>query len=290
MSAAEPRPMSVRLDSGRGAGDFAYYDAGPASRPVDLLFLHANGFNARGYRSILAPLTAERRILSLDLRGHGRTRAPTEIDGRTSWLDLGDDVLAFLEALDLTDIVMAGHSMGGTLSLFSAAHAPGRVRALGLFDPVILPPIANIAAAQNESGLIAGAGRRRRQFPTRADAIASYRGRGAFTNWTDAMLADYVEDGFADLPDGSVTLSCAPEWEVSNYRSQAHDTWTAFETSCCPIRILRAALASTCHTDGREAELTADGRISIETIPGTTHFLPMERPDLVRETLGALLA
>jgi len=30
-----------------------------------------------------------------------------------------------------------------------------------------------------------------------------------------------------------------------------------------------------------EAELTATGRITVETVPGTSHFLPMERPDLV---------
>ena len=43
-------------------------------------------------------------------------------------------------------------------------------------------------------------------------------------------------------------------------------------------------------SDGHEAELTADGRIRLEVIPGTTHFLPMERPDLVRQTLSGLVA
>jgi hypothetical protein len=28
--------------------------------------------------------------------------------------------------------------------------------------------------------------------------------------------------------------------------------------------------------------------VLIETVPGTTHFLPIERPELVRETLLAL--
>jgi hypothetical protein len=52
---------------------------------------------------------------------------------------------------------------------------------------------------------------------------------------------------------------------------------------------LRAETASTCNVDGRIDQLTADGRISIETVAGTTHFLPMERPDLVKKALRAAI-
>ena len=99
------------------------------------------------------------------------------------------------------------------------------------------------------------------------------------------MLADYVEAGFHDTPDGSVELACTPEWEVSNYVNQDHDSWSAFERSVCPIRILRAEQDSPGRIDGHIDDLTASGRIRIDTIPGATHFLPMERPELVRETI-----
>jgi len=36
--------------------------------------------------------------------------------------------------------------------------------------------------------------------------------------------------------------------------------------------------------------LTATGRIRIDTIAGTTHFLPMERPELAREAIRAAAA
>ena len=84
-----------------------------------------------------------------------------------------------------------------------------------------------------------------------------------------------------ETPDGSVELACTPEWEVSNYVNQRHDSWAAFDRTVCPIRILRAAEAST----GQIDQLTTTGRIKVDTIPGTTHFLPMERPDLVREAI-----
>jgi pimeloyl-ACP methyl ester carboxylesterase len=286
--AYQPRAHSLRLETKTGAGDFAYLDFGPGERPVDAVFLHANGFNARTYRTILAPLASDLRILALDLRGHGRTRAPAAPEGRNTWLDLGQDLDVFLETLDLKTVVLAGHSMGGTLSLFAAADLPERVRALALFDPVVLPPERGAGEPAN-SPMVHGASRRRRHFDSRGAAVQSYRGRGAFTTWTEPMLVDYVEDGFKDLADGTVELACAPEWEVSNYLAQAHDPWEAFARSRCPITILRAETASTCNVDSRIDQLTADGRISIETIPGTTHFLPMERPDLVRATLRKVI-
>ena len=266
----------------------AFLDFGPPERPVDVVFLHANGFNARAYRTILGPLASELRLLAADQRGHGATSLPTDRP-RTSWLDLKDDLIVFLDALGIARAVLAGHSMGGTASLLAAAELPTRVRSLALFDPVILPPDAERPVGADglasASPMVQGALRRRREFPSREAAVAAYRGRGAFRTWTEAQLEDYVAAGFRDRPDGTVELACAPEWEVSNYVNQRHDSWGAFAASSCPIRILRAETDSPGRIEGRLDPLTATGRIEVETIPGTTHFLPMERPDLVRKVI-----
>jgi pimeloyl-ACP methyl ester carboxylesterase len=285
--AYEPRSCRLAMAPPIGPGEIAYLDYGPADRAPDLVFLHANGFNARAYRTILAPLANDLRILAIDQRGHGATSLATDRP-RTSWLDLKDDLLAFLDAMRIERVALAGHSMGGAASLLAAAEAPTRVLALALLDPVIRPPGPTSPASRDAmlaSPMIAGAMRRRRSFPNRAAAVLGYHGRGAFRTWTDAMLADYVAAGLRDMPDGTVELACAPEWEVSNYLNQDHDTWGAFGRSVCPIHILRAELDSPGRIDGHTDQLTASGRIRIDTIPGTTHFLPMERPELVREAI-----
>jgi pimeloyl-ACP methyl ester carboxylesterase len=135
------------------------------------------------------------------------------------------------------------------------------------------------------SPMIAGAIRRRRTFPSHAAAVDSYRGRGAFRTWTEAQLVDYVAAGFHPTAEGTVELTCTPEWEVSNYLNQDHDSWSAFERSVCPIHILRASQDSPGRIEDHIEALLATGRIRIDTIPETTHFLPMERPDLVREAI-----
>lgn len=284
----EPRARMIDLP-GRG-GAMGALEMGPQDRPVDIVFSHANGFNGRTYRAILAPLAGDFRILMLDLRGHGASALPTPIEGRVGWLDFRDDLLALLAAACEAPVVLGGHSMGGTSSLLAAAAEPARVKALALFDPVIVP----IEAQQNEeimgnSPLALGAARRRAEFPSKPAAFEAYRGRGGFRTWSDAQLADYVEAGFRETapegPAGQVTLTCAPQWEASNFRTHNYDGLAAFRDSRCPIAILRAEVGSTCRVEGHEAELTATGRITLETVPGTSHFLPMERPDLVVATL-----
>lgn len=282
----EPRQRRVALPPPFGPGEMAFLDYGPADRSPDVVFLHANGFNARAYRTILTPLADRLRILAPDQRGHGATRLATDRP-RTSWLDLKDDLLAFLDVMGVERVALAGHSMGGTASLLAAAEAPARVRALALLDPVIRPlePTPFAPEQVGASGMVQGALRRRRVFPSRAAAVDGYRGRGAFRTWTEAQLVDYVEAGFLDQPDGTVALACTPEWEVSNYVNQDHDSWAAFEASRCPIHILRAERESPGRLDGGIDRLQATGRIRIDTVPDTTHFLPMERPDLVRAAI-----
>lgn len=279
-----PRARLIEL-AGRG-GAMAGLDFGDPGRPFDIVFVHANGFNARTYCAVLAPLAESLRILAVDQRGHGRSTLPAETEGRTSWNGLRDDLLALMETLDLRDVVLAGHSMGGTACVLAQAEAPERVRQVVLFDPVVTPAPGEIDPAMfANSPLVQGALRRRSVFADRASVVAAYTGRGAFRTWPAEMLADYVADGFRERADGQVELSCAPEWEASNFASHAHDTWGAFERAQVPIRIFKAQEGSTCRDDPRMDALVAAGRIVVETVPGTTHFLPMERPELVRAAL-----
>jgi pimeloyl-ACP methyl ester carboxylesterase len=284
----QPRARRVRLSTPTGDGEMAFLDYGPPERTPDIVFLHANGFNARSYRAILAPLADGLRVLTPDQRGHGATALPTDYP-RTSWLDLKDDLLAFLRTMELDRVVLAGHSMGGTASLLASAEAPERVRALALLDPVILPSASERPAAAgglaSASPMVQSAIRRRREFPSKQAVVDAYRGRGAFRTWTEAMLVDYVEAGFRERDDSLVELTCSPDWEVSNYVNQQHDSWAAFGASRAPTWILRAEMDSPGRLDGQVDRLTASGRVRIDTVPGTTHFLPMERPELVREAL-----
>lgn len=272
---------------GRGGGGVGVLDFGPIDRAVDLVFLHATGFNARTYSLILEPLAQDYRVLALDQRGHGAATLAANPENRADWQDYRDDLLAVGEVLNLEDVVLSGHSMGATVCLLAAGQAPGLARRLILFDPVILP--TPFVASGGPFVLAAGAERRRAVYDSRAQAFASYRGRGAFAGWPDAMLRDYVEAGFRDLPSGGVALSCAPAWEASTYRAQRHDSRAAFDRSACPIDLFKAEHNSATRFDPTTETPNAAARIDLRVVPDAGHFLPMQYPDLARKALVAAI-
>ena len=61
----EPRRRMIPIRSPWGDGEVSVLDFGDASRPVDVVFAHANGFNAQTYRALLAPLSASLRIIEI---------------------------------------------------------------------------------------------------------------------------------------------------------------------------------------------------------------------------------
>ena len=279
-----PRRFDLAIDNRWGAGTMSVLDFGDPERPVDLIFVHANGFNAAAYRSLLAPLSGSLRIWAPDLRGHGRTRLPTNTAGRWNWHDHRDDLIALLDAVEGPPVVLSGHSIGGTSGLLAAAERPERVSRLLLFDPVIWSrPIVAVfclfRTAASRSPVVAGALKRRRNFDSREQALAAYVGRGAFKGWPEIAVADYLSDGLVESDEG-LTLACTPEWEASNYAAQSHNPYRALRRLHRPVRVLKAEVGALCH-------LTPAPRrdLSVETVPRGGHLFPMLQPDIARDAL-----
>ncbi len=283
-----PRRLSLALSNRWGSGRMSVLDFGDPKRPVDLIFIHANGFNALTYRTLLAPLSGSLRIWAPDLRGHGGTTLPAEGGGRRDWHDHRDDLVSLLEALDGPPVILAGHSMGGTSAVLAAAERPDRVGGLVLFDPVIwhrwavaafkLPLIDRIAA---RIPLVRSALRRRAVFDSREQAMAAYLGRGAFRGWPEMMLADYLADGLVETSEG-FTLACDPAWEASNYAAQGHDPWRALKRLDCPVTVLKGEAGSTCALPENPRGLP---HVTVGTVRGGTHFFPMLQADVARDAL-----
>ncbi len=81
------------------------------------------------------------RVITPDLRGHGRSPAPPGVYEMDL---LAGDVLALLDTLLIKQAVIMGHSMGGYVALAAWKRAPDRFLALGL--------IASQAGADTEQG------------------------------------------------------------------------------------------------------------------------------------------
>ncbi len=123
LSAARRRQVAVP------GGAIAGLEFGPADRPLDVLFLHANGFNAQTYSELLSPLAERIHVVASDARGHGQSELPAEPGLAKGWTVFRDDLIALLESLKLGAAVLGGHSLGAVVSLMVASTRPDLVRA-----------------------------------------------------------------------------------------------------------------------------------------------------------------
>lgn len=118
----------------------AYRSVGPvaaasveASSASTMLMTHGYAASSHMFAGNAAAIAHRHRVISWDVRGHGSSDAPS--DPASYSVDLAvADMLAVLDHAGVDRAVLAGHSLGGFLSLrFHLAH-PDRVQGLVLID------------------------------------------------------------------------------------------------------------------------------------------------------------
>jgi 3-oxoadipate enol-lactonase len=109
----------------------AFHDqpAEPDTHLVPLLFLHGAVQTRRIWDAQVAALASSRRLLSLDLRGHGETSLGTK---RMSIEQLAADALELLNKLHIDQVAVCGISLGGMVALEMGERAPDRISSLVL--------------------------------------------------------------------------------------------------------------------------------------------------------------
>ncbi len=289
-------PQSFRrVNYNLPVGQMAAIAMGDPERPVDVVFLHATGFNALTYRTILAPLAERLHVVAVDMRGHGLTKLPAKVFGYAGWARHRDDVIALIDKGLGAPVTLAGHSMGGCVSALAAGKRPDMVRGLALLDPVIMPPrfyaMMRTPGApllsQQTFAIARKAAKRRDEFVSRAEMATLLTGRGIFKSFTPEMLADYCQDGAVDDPFGGVKLACRPAFEARTFAAQRHDPWAALARFGGPLVVLRAQHGSTMSNAAAERLKRQRPDAMIATIEGASHALPMERPDRARAAIEA---
>ncbi len=280
-----PSRQTLALDQG-GVSQLVW----ESDKPL-LHFAHATGFNAETYRTLLSPLTNNFRAVASDARGHGSTTLPSKPGMARGWKIFRDDLIAILDRVAPQGAVLAGHSMGGAVSLMAAAARPDKVKALVLVEPVLMPRslwwrtmLTRFGLRSGEPGLAERALKRRDVFPSPEMAATAYRRRGAFRTWPEEVMIDYIKGGFEPV-EGGFRLRCAPAWESECFRSTPFGVSRLVERLGCPLTIIHGEYAST----SSQGELAIIGRLYPQTRivaqKGATHFLPMEYPDLVRDEI-----
>ena len=278
-SAPESRRATV------GDLSFHYLDFGGSGRP--LLFLHATGFHARLWMPYARRFAAGRRVLCLDQRGHGESDKPPT---GYRWEAFAEDLVGFLEALELREVDAVGHSMGGTVIAAAVTAGTRRIARAVLLDPVLIPgsPLAEPAW---DNLLASGARRRRDVWGSRDEMFQALRAKSIFATWEEEFVRLYVDYGVADRPDGQVELRCPRDIEATIFSlGVLSDSFGFLERLTVPTLLVRGADSpSLPHVSAAEAmRRLPDGRLL--SVERSGHFVPQERSALVMDAIAEFLA
>ena len=108
-----------------------YEDHG--SGDTAILLTHGYSATSQMWRGQVEAFAGDYRVLTWDLRGHGQSDSPEDVEAYREAVGVAD-MGALLDHCGVESAVIGGLSLGGYLSLgFHVAH-PERVRALLLFD------------------------------------------------------------------------------------------------------------------------------------------------------------
>jgi pimeloyl-ACP methyl ester carboxylesterase len=101
-----------------------YYEIHGKGEPVVLL--HGSFMSIPGnWQEMIAALSKTRRVIAIEMQGHGRT---ADINRDFSYTNLADDVAAMLNYLKVSKADVIGYSMGGSVAMLVAIRHPQKVR------------------------------------------------------------------------------------------------------------------------------------------------------------------
>jgi haloalkane dehalogenase len=112
----------------------AYTQVGNGERAV--VFLHGNPTSSYLWRNVIPHVADQARCLAPDLIGMGASGKP---DIAYRFADHARYLDAFLDTLDLDQMVLVGHDWGGALGLDWAARHPERARGVALLETFLRP-------------------------------------------------------------------------------------------------------------------------------------------------------
>lgn len=256
----------------------------PDGRPV--LLLHGWPQHHYAFRHLLADPPAGLRLIAPDLPGYGWSGPPPHHWAKE---DVASDLLALLDELGLHRVLLAGHDWGGFVGFLMVLREPGRFEGY-------LP--LNIAHPWLTARTFAPHAWRFLMYQPLVAAFGVPLQR--YTPFVDRLLRLGASDR-AIGPD--VAPIYAERFRTPAAARAATDTYRTFwlrelpaarnperRRAIVPIRALFGTRDAAVHHSLAAAETARADDYTVEYVDGCGHFIPEERPDLVRDRLLALAA
>ena len=287
-----------------GEGETSFIEIFDNTDKPGFQFAHATGFNALTYKELLEPLSDNFNVRAVDARGHGFTKLKANPQDMYDWKIYCDDLIKSVELfVEKTQkpIILSGHSMGAASAIQVAAIRPDLVSGLVLVDPVLMtnkikvifkigrkyPLFKNFPIIKQGMMMSEATKKRRRYWKNKEEIFNSYKNKLIFKTWTETTIRNYIEGG-TELIGDETRLTCDPLWEAATFSSWKHDAMGLIDKLNCPITLLQAEFNSTARGEGPIKLMKQDKLGVHKIVKGSTHFLPMEFPDIIKEEINSL--
>ena len=271
------------------AGGLRTHVAEAGSGPP-LLLLHGWPQHWWMWRRLIGPLAESHRVIAPDLRGFGWTDAPP---GGYDPEIFALDIVALLEALGIDGPVdVAGHDWGGWTGFVLALRRPDLVRrllALGIVHPFIRPNLSSLRGLwrfwYQWALALPGLGPRLIGRAGTRNPTLLYLGARSEV-WTEEEMRVF-SDQFRE-PERAEATTLLYRHSVLRLPAQLREYRR--------LRLPQRALLLFPAEDAVQKSISLDGyernapRMEIEVVPGATHFIVEERPELVLERARELFA
>lgn len=258
----------------------------------NLHFAHANGFAPGTYRKLFALLSARFRVQAMEARPMWPGAPVIPLPG---WAPLVGDLGHGLRSRGLRGCLGVGHSLGAVCSMLAAVEDPGLFRALVVIDPVLFTGVRSVVwhfvrrrGWMERVPLVRNAANRRDRWVSREAAREAYGPKPFFATWDPACLDDYLAAGLAGS-DGDLRLRYPREWEARIFADTPASLWDRIARVPVPTLVVRGAgsVTLTAAAARRARDTLPQGHL-VE-VPGTTHMLPVERPEAVAGIVAEFL-
>ena len=247
-----------------------YYEEQGTGEP--LLFIHGLGSSGMDWELQAAAFSPRYRVITLDLRGHGRSDKPA---GPYSMSQFADDAAAVLQSLNVTSAHVVGLSLGGGVAFQLAVDQPALVRSLIIVNsaPEMVPRTCKEKLAIWQRLLIV----RLMGLPKMA-AVLTPR---LFPDPEHEPLRRLFAERFAqnDQPAYLASLRALIGWSVTDRLGEIK----------CPTLVITADQDYT-PVALKEAYVAKIPDARLTVIPNAHHATPMERPEAFNAVLGEFLA
>jgi pimeloyl-ACP methyl ester carboxylesterase len=242
-----------------------YEEAGQGGPP--LVLVHGLACHRGFWAEQVKYFSRDRRVLAIDLRGHGGSDAPRQ---RYTMQTLADDVGWMCAQLEVRRPVVVGHSLGGLVALELAAGQDERLGAVVLVDSVLLP-------GGDRAGFV-------------RDLVAALR-----TSDGPRALREYYETFFGPHDDPARIawildeIRATPAHVTSSILEESIASWDDAEALAqCEVPLLYLD-ASTPNADLARATKLRPQLVIGRTV-GSGHFSPCEVPEQINAMLDRFLA